>query len=122
MKISLQPLGAAMLFPPTYEEKNMGISVKNLTPSITYYGSIFSFLITDDKGGEWNLSVTQQTNDQVFNWVFYLKSPTGHEWDHKSDIFPRVDGSCGFDLDSPWDVLMLMGILKHDGVSRKKAA
>ena len=100
----------------------MGISVKNLTPAITNYGSLFSFNITDDNGGKWFLSITQQTGDGVFDWHFYLQSPTGHEWDLKTDVFPRTDGSCGFCLDSAWDVLMLMSVIKHDGLSRKTAA
>ena len=111
----------------------MGISVKNLTPAITTKGTLFSFHVTDDNGGKWFLSITQQLNDYAFSsdrkkfgkvadWHFYLQSPTGHEWDLETDVFPRRDGSCGFDLDSAWDVLMLMGIIKHDGVSRKTAA
>ena len=104
------------------KEKNRGISVKPLTPAITTKGSLFSFNITDDNGGKWFLSITQRTGDYVYDWHFYLQSPTGHEWDVNTDTFPRVDGSCGFDLDSAWDVLMLMSIIKHDGVSRKTAA
>ena len=101
----------------------MGISVKNLTPAITSYGSLFSFIITDDNDCKWFLSINQQTGDMaVFDWHFYLQSPTGHELDLKTDVFPKVDGSCGFDLDSAWDILMLMGIIKHDGVPRKTAA
>jgi len=102
----------------------MGISVKPFAPAITINGSLFSFNITDDNGGKWFLSITQhiQTRRRNLDWHFYLQSPTGHEWDLETNTFPRTDGSCGFDLDSAWDVLMLMGILKHDGVPRKTAA
>tara|TARA_Y100000356_G_C11219506_1_gene268253 strand:- start:671 stop:1006 length:336 start_codon:yes stop_codon:yes gene_type:complete len=111
-----------MLFPQPMKEKNMGISVKPFAPAITINGSLFSFNITDDNDCKWFLSITQQVGDGVHDWHFYLQSPTGHEWDLKTDRFPKTDGSCGFDLDSAWDVLMLMGILKHDGVPRKTAA
>ena len=101
----------------------MGISVKNLAPAIIDgTGSFFSFKVTDDCDREWFLSITQQIGDGVFDWHFYLQSPSGEEFDLKTDVFPRRENAAGFNLESAWDVLMLMGIIKHDGVSRKTAA
>ena len=111
----------------------MGISVKQFAPAITNYGSQFNFHITDDNGGRWFLSITQQLNDYAFSsdrkkfrkladWNFNLQSPTGDKWDLETDIFPRRKGACGFCLDDAFDILMLMGVIKHDGVFRKAAA